>query len=406
MSTWKSARISARRGLGRSRCDRAAVPGRERGHLRVARAGRGPAPGPGGRAPAAGPRSRIANGAESPKCSRSISLAREDSVPGMSSVVGSEAALDAGADHAEDDEDQRGDGQHRARVAQRQRWAPARIRSRGITPPPAPPLRTRGSLAVRGTGGSEQMRKTVLRTLRSRRCSRSRLPDPPMRCGSRSASSSPRRRSRRRRCRSTTRADQAARLRQDQTADGSLPPILKRLMFWFDKHGAVETGLPICTKGKLMATTPAQARKICAARSSAPASAKRSSTSRTGADPGLLADHDLQRAPAERQPGRLRPRLHDVGGPSTFIVPVEIQKVNDGRYGFKTVANIPEIASGYGIPLYGRLTIGREWNYKGKTLSYANASCPRPPAGESSVHLQRRHRPPGRLPQTLHGDRK
>ena len=68
---------------------RAAVPGRERGHLRVLRAGPGSAPGPGGRSPPAGPRSRIANGAESPKCSRSSALACEEPVPGTSSVVGS-----------------------------------------------------------------------------------------------------------------------------------------------------------------------------------------------------------------------------------------------------------------------------------------------------------------------------
>ena len=40
------------------------------------------------------------------------------------------------------------------------------------------------------------------------------------------------------------------------------------------------------------------------------------------------------------------------------------------------MAKIPRIAGGYGIPLYGSLTIGREWTYKGKKLSYANASCP------------------------------
>ena len=65
-----------------------------------------------------------------------------------------------------------------------------------------------------------------------------------------------------------------------------------------------------------------------------------------------------------------------VGGPTTFVVPVEIQKVHDGRYGFKTVADIPKIVNGYGTPIYGRLKIGREWTYKGKRLSYANASCP------------------------------
>ena len=65
-----------------------------------------------------------------------------------------------------------------------------------------------------------------------------------------------------------------------------------------------------------------------------------------------------------------------VPGPTTFVVPIEIQKVHDGRYGFKTVAEIPKIAGGAGIPLYARLSVGREWKYKGKTLSYANAGCP------------------------------
>src|SRR5215471_12907601 len=40
------------------------------------------------------------------------------------------------------------------------------------------------------------------------------------------------------------------------TTDGSLPPILKNLIVWYDKHGEVVTkGLPYCTKGKLQATT-------------------------------------------------------------------------------------------------------------------------------------------------------
>ena len=50
--------------------------------------------------------------------------------------------------------------------------------------------------------------------------------------------------------------------------------------------------------------------------------------------------------------------------------------MHDGRYGLKTVAEIPKIAGGYGTPIYGRLKIGKKWQYKGKTLSYANASCP------------------------------
>src|SRR4029078_12726738 len=37
-----------------------------------------------------------------------------------------------------------------------------------------------------------------------------------------------------------------------------------------------------------------------------------------------------------------------VPGPTTFVVPIEIQKVHDGRYGFKTVAKIPRSGGGRG----------------------------------------------------------
>jgi len=162
------------------------------------------------------------------------------------------------------------------------------------------------------------------------------------------------------------------------TVSGELPPILETITLWFDKHGAVETrGLPVCTMGKLAATTTPQARKLC---------------------PGAIVGEGLgkvvvafpEQAPFDAS-GQITifngPKKHgnptvlahshlNVPGPVTLVVPIEIQKVHDGRYGFKTVATIPKIAGGAGIPVYGRLKIGRTWKYKGKTLSYANASCP------------------------------
>ncbi len=162
------------------------------------------------------------------------------------------------------------------------------------------------------------------------------------------------------------------------TNDGSIPPALDELTIWFDKHGAVETrGLPVCTRGKLLATTTARAKKAC---------------------PGAIVGEGVGEATVyfpESRPIQARspiiifngPKKHGnptvlahayltVPAPTTYIVPVEIQKVHDGRYGFKTVAKIPKIAGGSGVPKYGSLRIGKEWTYKGKRLSYANASCP------------------------------
>jgi hypothetical protein len=162
------------------------------------------------------------------------------------------------------------------------------------------------------------------------------------------------------------------------TTDGGLPPILKTITIWFDKNGAVETrGLPICTPGKLAATTTPQARKLCPG---AIIGKGFGEAVVNFPEQGPIAASSpitiFNAAPKHGNPTVLAHAHLTVPAPTTFVVPIEIQKVHDGRYGFKTVAEIPKIAGGYGTPIYGRLSIGREWKYKGKTLSYANASCP------------------------------
>ena len=61
--------------------------------------------------------------------------------------------------------------------------------------------------------------------------------------------------------------------------------------------------------------------------------------------------------------------------PTTYIVPVVIETIHDGVYGYRTKATIPKIAGGAGVPISGSLKIGRKWTYKGKKYSYVNARC-------------------------------
>jgi hypothetical protein len=160
--------------------------------------------------------------------------------------------------------------------------------------------------------------------------------------------------------------------------DGELPPVLETITLWFDKNGEVETrGLPTCTPGRLAATDTKTARKLCPG-----------AIVGTGFGKALVDFPDQPPIPASSpitlfnglpkhgNPTVLAHAYITVPVPSTFIVPIEIQRVNSGRYGFKTVAKIPKIAGGAGVPVYGRLKIGREWTYKGERLSYANAGCP------------------------------
>ncbi|MGN6216973.1 MAG: hypothetical protein ACTHN7_08460 [Solirubrobacterales bacterium] len=162
------------------------------------------------------------------------------------------------------------------------------------------------------------------------------------------------------------------------TEDGSLPPVLKTVTIWFDKHGEVETrGLPTCSPGKLAATTTRQARKLCPG-----AIVGKGFGSAIVAFPEqgpIKASSAITLFNAKPRHGNPVVLAHahlTVPGPTTFVVPIEIQRVHKGRYGFKTVAEIPKIAGGSGIPIYARLTVGRKWKYKGKTLSFANAGCP------------------------------
>lgn len=161
------------------------------------------------------------------------------------------------------------------------------------------------------------------------------------------------------------------------TADGTRPSPLRKLVLEFDKHGAVETrGLPKCTQAKLIATTTAAARRNC-------------SGSIVGTGFGTaLVELPEQRGIKASSPLTLfnGPRVHgnpsvlghahlDYPAPTTYVILIEIQKISNGRYGFKTVADFPRIANDYGSPLSGRLSIGRTWKYKGETLSFANAHC-------------------------------
>jgi hypothetical protein len=162
------------------------------------------------------------------------------------------------------------------------------------------------------------------------------------------------------------------------TADGSQPPVLEQIVLWFDKHGSVETrGLPVCTAAKLAATTTKQARKLCPGAVVGKGFGK--AVVVFPEQPPIPASSPLTIFNGPEKHGNPTVLAHahlTVPSPTTFVVPIEIQRVHAGRYGFKTVAQIPKIAGGAGIPIYGRLAIGREWKYKGKTLSYVNASCP------------------------------
>jgi hypothetical protein len=161
------------------------------------------------------------------------------------------------------------------------------------------------------------------------------------------------------------------------TKDGSLPPPLKTLTVELDKHGSIQTaGLPTCTMAQLENTTPQQARSKCAkalvgkgtgvARVKLPGAATVKMTSPlsffnappTGGRPTVIA-HAYETLPK----------------PQTLLVPIVLQKINSGRYGYRAEIQFPEIAEGYGSAILAEADIGLTYKHGGQKVGFINATC-------------------------------
>lgn len=161
------------------------------------------------------------------------------------------------------------------------------------------------------------------------------------------------------------------------TVDGDFPPVLDKLTIEFDRHGSVVTkGLPVCMPGQLQSTDVSAARRACGDAIVGKGEGKAVVVFPEQKPIYISSPITVFNGPRKHgNPTVLAHAFTTVPVPTTFVVPVEIEKINRGLYGYRTEARIPKIAGGAGIPLAGQLRIGRKWSYKGKRLSYVNARC-------------------------------
>lgn len=161
------------------------------------------------------------------------------------------------------------------------------------------------------------------------------------------------------------------------TKSGELPPIVETLTIEFDRHGHVETeGLEVCTAGKLQSTNVPAARKACP-----------KAIVGEGRGSAIVAFPEQKPIPISSPITLFNgPKKHGddtilahafttVPVPTTFIVPVVIEKIHHGVYGYRTKARIPKIAGGAGHPISGNVRVGKKWTFKGQKHSYVNARC-------------------------------
>jgi hypothetical protein len=161
------------------------------------------------------------------------------------------------------------------------------------------------------------------------------------------------------------------------TTDGSQPGTLKQLVFVFDKHGSLNTkGLPTCTLAKLADTTPQLARKRCAG-AIVGAGIGRAEVRLPGQAPvDISTPLTFFNAPPQGgMPSLIAHAYETIPAAKTLLVPIAVERIQRGRYGFRVKIQLPEIAGGYGGATLAKATIGKTWKQGGKTVGYANAYC-------------------------------
>lgn len=162
------------------------------------------------------------------------------------------------------------------------------------------------------------------------------------------------------------------------TKNGATPPKLQEMTFEIDRFGDVETrGLPVCAQAQLRATTVSRARSVC-----------RGAIVGTGTGTGIVEFPEQAPVPA-RTPltffngptvgGDQTVIVHaylTVPVPTTYLVPLRIERIHKGVFGFRIQSKFPPIAGGYGSVTHFDFRVDRKWLFRGKSLSYLYARCP------------------------------
>jgi hypothetical protein len=161
------------------------------------------------------------------------------------------------------------------------------------------------------------------------------------------------------------------------TKDGSTPPTLQTLLFQLDRNGTVDTkGLPTCSLAKLEGTTPAVARKRCAGALVGKGTGKALVTMPGRAPFTITSPLSFFNGPPDHgRPTLIAHAYETVPVPQALLVPITIERVAKGRYGFRAEVQLPEIAGGYGAATLAEAKIGAIRQRGGREVGYINAHC-------------------------------
>jgi hypothetical protein len=162
------------------------------------------------------------------------------------------------------------------------------------------------------------------------------------------------------------------------TTDGSHPPALKEAIIETDKNGAINVqGYPVCKKSKLQSQDTPHAEAAC--RPALIGTGTATAAVELKEQPEILVTSKLLVFNGGVSGGKTTIYIHAYFSkpvPGAIVTSVKISKIHNGRYGLKSVATIPKIASGAGSITSFKLTINKKFTHNGKKVSILTAKCP------------------------------
>jgi hypothetical protein len=162
-----------------------------------------------------------------------------------------------------------------------------------------------------------------------------------------------------------------------RSKDGSTPPTLGSIDFMIDKNGKVNNeDFPVCTLAKLQGTTPAEARKRCAGALVGTGTGKALVTMPGRAPFQISSPISFFNAPPSGgKPTLIAHAYETVPSPQALLVPIVVERIAKGRYGFHLAVEMPEIAGGFGAATLAEATVGATRKLKGKKVGFLSAHC-------------------------------
>lgn len=159
--------------------------------------------------------------------------------------------------------------------------------------------------------------------------------------------------------------------------DGSTPPTLDAIDFLIDKHGALESkAFPVCPPSRLEGTTTAQARRRCAGALVGKGSGTAMVTMPDRPPFQIKSPVSFFNAPPTGgKPTLLAHAYETVPAPKALLVPIVVERVARGRYGYHVRVELPEVAGGFGAPTLAEAKIGATIERKGKKVGFIAAHC-------------------------------